>query len=368
MEIDRRRFLVGSVVALANAAAFGRCAASAAPARFASACRREDGTYAIALLDAAGHIVEELPLTARAHDVAWSKSTSVAVAFARQPGRFAVAFSPAGQRSPFLFAPPDNRAFFGHGIFSPDGKLLYATENDLDEGGGRIGIYDAGGAFARIGELPSGGIGPHELVLLDDGRTLVIANGGYETLPETGRQPIDIAGIRPSLVFMDRITGEVRASHELPDALHPLSIRHLAVDRRGSVWFGGQWEGSPDATPEIIGSASLDRPLTLLAPPAPLGPSLKGYIGSVAVSRDGETLAAAAPRAGRTLLIDTQSGTLRSEVLVPDGCGLAATGDGLFVSSGHGRLILHRDNVPDATIADLPGLAFDNHLRWLASS
>ena len=104
----------------------------------------------------------------------------------------------------------------------------------------------------------------------------------------------------------------------------------------------------------------------LMPSAADLGRSLKGYIGSVAMSRDGTTLAAAAPRAGRTLLIDIETGQIRSEILLRDGCGIAAVGSGFVLSSGHGRLVARSDGGGEATIADLPDLAFDNHLRWLA--
>ena len=36
----------------------------------------------------------------------------------------------------------EGRHFFGHGVFSPDGKLLYATENDFEAARGVIGVYD----------------------------------------------------------------------------------------------------------------------------------------------------------------------------------------------------------------------------------
>lgn len=369
MAIDRRTVLVGCVVALGGglASRISAAAAAGAPeqAPYASACRREDGSYAVALLDKAGRIVGELPLAGRAHDIAWHAATGVAVAFARQPGRFALAFSPAGAFPPRLFAPPDNRCFFGHGAFSPDGRLLFTTENDIDEGIGRLGVYDAKAGFARIGELTSSGIGPHELVLLGDGRTLAVANGGYETLPATGRQPIDIASMRPSLAFVDSTNGDVKAHHELPQALRALSIRHLAVDARNRVWFGGQWEGNADAMPEVIGSASLDRPLALIAPPRPLARQLKGYIGSIVASRDGTMLAASAPRTGRTVIVDAETGCPRAEISLADGCGVAALADGFIVSSGHGVLVEHHDGKADATLARLPDIAFDNHLRLL---
>lgn len=363
MAIDRRTFLVGGVIALAGVPPSG--AAANASDVFASACRRRDGGYGIALVDAGGRVVAELALAGRAHDIAWSAKAGVAVAFARQPGRFALAFSPSGAREAQLFAPPDDRCFFGHGVFSPGGRLLYATENGLDDGIGHIGIYDVGASFSRIGELSSGGIGPHEILLLADGRTLVVANGGYETLPDSGRQPIDIAGMQPSLVFLDRSGGDVKAHHVPQPTLRALSIRHLAADGRGRVWFGGQWEGNADATPEVIGSASLDRALALVEPERPIGRSLKGYVGSVVMGRDGRTLAASAPRAGRTVLIDVETGALRSVIALADGCGVAAISGGFAVSSGHGVLIAHRDGQPDATMAELPGVAFDNHLRLL---
>jgi hypothetical protein len=361
MEIDRRSLICGGAVALAMPSSW----AASGAAEFISAGRHADGNYIIALLDQAGRIIEEIPLAGRAHDIAWSPNAGVAVAFARQPGRFALAFSPSQANQPTLFTPPDDRCFFGHGVFTADGRLLYATENDLDSGAGRIGVYDATAAFARVGELSSGGVGPHEVLLLADDRTLAVANGGYETLPATGRQAIDIASMRPSLVFLDRLTGEVRVAHELPSALRPLSIRHLAAAPDGRVWFGGQWEGSADATPEIIGSAGMDYPVRLLTPKAPLGVSLKGYIGSVAISRDGATLAASAPRAGRSLFIDVASGVVVHELHLPDACGLASTDKGFTVSSGHGRVVGCQADGGEFSLAASLGVAFDNHLRWL---
>src|SRR5690606_9919478 len=127
-----------------------------------SACRRRDGTYALAFVTADGKLLREIPLSGRGHDVALSPDGASGVAFARRPGQFAVSFDLNGARPPVIFETPPDRHFCGHGVFSQDGRLLYATENDFDAGRGVLGVYDAGASFRRIGELQSHGLDPHE--------------------------------------------------------------------------------------------------------------------------------------------------------------------------------------------------------------
>ena len=369
MVIDRRRALFGGAILLGAGVlrpAWSAGTAGEAPV-YASACRLADGRYALALLDAAGNVSRRIPVAARAHGIAYGPASRLAVLFARQPGEFALAFTPDGHREPVLFAPPESRCFFGHGVFSPDGRLLYATENDIDDGRGLLGIYDAGDGFKRLGELETGGVGPHEVILLSDGRTLAVANGGYETLPVTGRTPIDLASMKPSLVFIGRETGTIVARHEPPPGQRLLSIRHLAEDAHGHVWFGAQWEGGPDDTPDVIGWARPDQALRTFAAPAATGAGLKGYIGSVAASRDGRTIAASAPRAGRVLVIDAEAMSLSRVLELPDACGLAPDeAQGITISTGFGRLVDSRRGADTAPLAEHPGLAFDNHMRRLS--
>ena len=50
---------------------------------------------------------------------------------------------------------------------------------------------------SRIGELASFGVGPHEVVLMPDGATLVVANGGIRTHPDRDRAKLkDVARFR----------------------------------------------------------------------------------------------------------------------------------------------------------------------------
>jgi hypothetical protein len=292
------------------------------------------------------------------------------VVFARRPGSFALAFDVQGRRAPILFTTPPTRHLYGHGVFSRDGRLLYATEHDNATRDGLIGIYDAGAGFKRIGEMPTHGIGPHEVILLGDGRTFAVANGGIETHVEpggTGREKLNVDSMIPSLAFIDSETGELRAKHEHTGGLHKLSIRHVAADARGSVWFGAQWEGEIGGSPELIGCASMDKPLRLIEPETPRGAALAGYIGAVAMDQGGRILAASAPRAGRIVYVDTQSGLIVGETQLLDGCGLSGISQSAFaLSSGLGVLQTEEPDHSHLTTATFPGRAFDNHLKLIA--
>ncbi len=72
----------------------------------------------------------------------------------------------------------DHREFYGHGAFSPDGKLCYATESDIeDDYVGVVAIRDAE-TMKIVGEFPTFGSAPHDCHLIDGGRRMVITNGG----------------------------------------------------------------------------------------------------------------------------------------------------------------------------------------------
>ncbi|MGI9403055.1 MAG: DUF1513 domain-containing protein, partial [Hyphomicrobium sp.] len=194
-------------------------------------------------------------------------------------------------------------------------------------------------------------------------KTLAVANGGIETDVKTGRKKLNLDTMEPSLAFIDSTTGALLAQHIQNGALHKLSIRHIAADARGAVWFGGQWQGAADESPELVGRASLDSPLRILEPANPLGAKLAGYIGSVAMSGDGRVLAASAPRAGRIVYVDTGRATVIGETRLADGCGLAGISESEFaLSSGMGVLQTETPDHTHLTTASFPGRAFDNHL------
>jgi hypothetical protein len=375
MTMDRRSFLIGSALALGSASpAFAGIlpqdgSGEANAGDFIAACRRPDNTYSVVILRLDGSIVRELPLRDRGHDIALDPASGQAVVFARRPGSFALAFDIQGRREPVLFTTPPSRHFYGHGVFSPDGRLLYATEHDNETRDGLLGVYSATQGYKRIGELKTFGIGPHEVILLADGKTLAVANGGIETHVEpngTGREKLNVDTMVPSLAFIDSATGDLVTQHKQSGDLRKLSIRHIAADARGAVWFGAQWEGEAAETPELIGFASIDHPVRIIEPETPRGAELAGYIGAVAISGDRRVLAASAPRAGRIVYVDTERGVVIGETQLIDGCGLTGVAQSEFaLSSGLGVV---QTEAPDHThlkTASFPGRSFDNHLRLI---
>ena len=193
------------------------------------------------MLSLDGNVLRELPLEGRGHDIALDRASGQAVVFARRPGSFALAFDIQDRREPVLFTTPANRHFYGHGVFSRDGRLLYATEHDNETRAGLIGVYDASGGYRRVGEVPSYGIGPHEVILLADGKTLAVANGGIETHIETGREKLNLDSMQPSLAFVDAGTGRLLSQHTQGAAC--TSCRSAIWPRMGAAPCGSAASG-----------------------------------------------------------------------------------------------------------------------------
>ncbi len=329
---------------------------------FVSAIQKRAGGYAAALVSERGGLIASVDLPERGHDIAVSPVTGQAVVFARQPGTFALVFDPAGAMPPRTLASSEGRHFFGHGVFSPDGRLLYATENDFDNARGVIGIYDVAGGHSRIGEFDTFGTGPHEMLLMPDGETFVVANGGIETHPGYGRAELNLATMDPSLAFIDRRDGGLVGQLRLDAGLHQLSIRHLAVDHRCRVWFGCQFRGPSADRPQLVGYATRDGDIRLIELPGPALGQLRNYIGSVAASADGTLVGVSSPEGNTILAIDPDAAAVVATLGLENACGIAPDGAGLLASSGTGQLAGLAGSPAAPTTFELN---FDNHLRPL---
>ncbi|MEM9208593.1 MAG: DUF1513 domain-containing protein, partial [Pseudomonadota bacterium] len=202
------------------------------------------------------------------------------------------------------------------------------------------------------GEADTGGIGAHEAILLADGETVAVANGGIETHPDFPRAKLNIVEMAPSLAYLRRLDGQILEQHRLPERWHQVSLRHLAQSADGAVWVGGQFEGTGRA-PLI---ARHERGAALQTVDAPGGETsaLAGYVGSVAAHEN--TVVFTSPRGGQTLGYDRVNGEMRLQHTLADVCGAVRGRLGVALSSGTGEL-LWLDGERRSF-----DLAWDNHL------
>lgn len=362
---------------LAGLAASGATALLAAPLTagnghdrlLISAARRSDGRFVLVGCTERGEITFELPLPGRGHATTLSPGGNMAVHVARRPGRFMLVVDLAtGTLREFVNA-PDGRHFYGHAGFSPDGRLLFTTENDFDRGRGVIGIWDCHDGYRRAGEWNSYGIGPHDLTLLPGGSAMAIANGGILTHPDSGRAKLNIADMKPNLTFVDTRDGALIRQIELPAELHKNSIRHLDPGPDGNVLFGMQYQGAATDAPPLVGHVGPDGGCTLFDAPETRTQQLQGYCADVAIDGSGRFGASTFPRGDRIAIWSIPDGKLVMLDTARDSAGIAPDDahPGTFrFSTGFGRL-LTRVAGPDGKIADqgtrrVAGLAFDNHL------
>jgi hypothetical protein len=338
MELDRRALLM-SLASGAAMLALPRRAAAFETECFAAARKDDRGTYSAALFSLNGGDIRSVELPGRGHDITMKPDASEWVTFARRPGRFGVA-SPLDARPPIWFATKPDRHFFGHGAFSSDGRLLYSTENDYEGARGVIGVRDATDAYKQIGEFSAHGMEPHDIQLLADGRTMVIANGGICTRPDSEGE-LNIPDMKPSLLFVDVETGDLLEEQRLAPELHKLSIRHLAIAASDTIAFGCQYRGPEQDAPPLVGFHRRGRPLVIVPAPEETQVGLRNYIGSVAADAGGGIVAASAPKGGLVTYWDVATRRYLGASNLNDGCGVAPTyrSANFLLTSGEGWLV-----------------------------
>ncbi len=355
-----RRHLLGFALA---AAWPGVVAARIAPL-YLAARRDETGQHRLAAFDVFGRARFDIAIPERAHGLAVHPAGTLAVLFARRPGRRAWVVDLAAGRIVREIAAIPGRHFYGHGAFDAAGQRLFATENDYDAGRGVIGVYDTG--FRRVDEWDSGGIGPHEIRRLSDG-DLVVANGGILTHPDLPRTKLNLPTMAPNLTYLAAGDGRVLETARLAPARHLLSIRHLSRRGDDTIVVALQHEGPADAEVPLLALHRRGEALRPMQMPTGLAPAMRGYVGSVAFDVSGTYVAATAPRGNLLGIWEAERGVHLKTVPMDDVCGLAALpGIGRFLAtSGTGSMAdvdirATRTRAVHATI--LGACHWDNHV------
>jgi hypothetical protein len=176
--------------------------------------------------------------------------------------------------------------------------------------------------------------------LLADGRTMVIANGGIKTHPDSGSDELNLPDMKPSLVYVDLATGDL-VEQMLAADLHQLSIRHLALAANDTVAFGCQYRGPEGDTPPLLGFHRRGEQPVIVPAPDETQAALHNYIGSVTADSGGGIVAASAPKGGLITYWDVSAKRFLGSCELNDGCGVAPTRHraSFLLTSGQGWLV-----------------------------
>ncbi|MGE0349008.1 DUF1513 domain-containing protein [Hydrogenophaga sp.] len=229
--LSRRRWLLAAT-ALACAPT-ARTAQAGRATRLVAAWQTpsEHHIGVIAVDGARWSVQRALAVPTRAHGLMVEPGGSV-LATARRPGDWLLRWHPASGQTQWHWI-EDDRRFNGHAIASADGRTVWTTETDLETAQGKLAVRDAR-SLRKHGEWATGGMDPHELMVLPErvgdipAGSLIVANGGVPTLPETGRSKRHLDRMDASLVALDPRDGALLGQWRLDDP--SLSIRHLAWD------------------------------------------------------------------------------------------------------------------------------------------
>lgn len=224
--LRRRGFLLASV-----AAAWPLARASEADNAALAAAWQSGAQQQLGLLTAQHGRLEPgatLLLPTRAHGVLVEPDGSL-LAFARRPGDWLLRWHPMTGRARWRWLEDDTR-LNGHG--APVGeRLIVTTETNRETGLGCLGVRERE-TLELIDAWSTQGRDPHQVLVLPQALgslpagTLMVANGGVTTRPETGRSKMFGERLDASLVALSPSNGSLLGQWRLDDPY--LSIRHLA--------------------------------------------------------------------------------------------------------------------------------------------
>ena len=364
MENPTRRNVLGLISVATLAGITNSPALFAKEKRLYVSSRNNGEGHEAVIFNADGSVLNAFPLASRGHGGAFSPVNQYAVIFARRPGNFALVLDRKRGKMIQTIKTPPNRHFYGHGCFSLDGSFLYASENDFENSRGVISVWDCRNGFHRLGEYASNGIGPHEIVMMHDGQTLAVANGGIATHPDTGRTKLNIFDMKPNLTLLRAKDGQVQQQFALPDSLSKLSIRHLATSNDKKIVAGLQYQGPGTDNVPLVLKVSKGE-LELLQTPHNLERKMSNYCGSVAMDLSNKFFATTHPHGSLIVIWSTTKTQPLRTVKLTDGCGVSAgSNPGEFIlSGGDGSLVrFNAINHETQILSRNSTIRWDNHM------
>ena len=214
--------------------------------------------------------------------------------------------------------PLSGHHFYGHGSFSQNGDVLFAVETNLQTNDGVISVRDPN-SFQCLEQFPTYGMAPHDCVMIDQGKTLVITNGGGDIHSSS----------LPCVTFVDVATRRLLEKYEVDEPA--INTGHIALrNNRDFVVVSAPRDGLAEGS---LGGVSLrigGKPLKYQREPK--APVSKMFGESLSVCIDEKTdLALATHPFGHFITFwDMRAGSLLAALDLPNPRGVTLTLDGQY--------------------------------------
>lgn len=330
---------------------------------FLSANTQKESFYSISGVDSRGQETFSISSGIRYHSgVFHPRDHRVAVVVSRRPGTHLLVLDTLKGRLIKTIKCPENRHFYGHACFSSGGAYVYTTENDYAKGVGVIGVWDAS-TYSRLGEMSCHGIGPHDVHLLPDNKTLIVAVGGIRTHPDYRRRKLNLETMGPALVYMNVETGQL--IYRITIQNHFLSIRHLAVTEDGSVLIAMQYQGSKMHVLPLLGRQYGDKPIEMFQAPDNELRRMRQYTASICFHSQSGIVGVTCPRGNIVTFWQLDSRRWVKTLAIADagGIGLDADKENFMITTGSGKIFqVNPVNFESRLLHVNSMMGWDNHM------
>ncbi|MFO0610815.1 MAG: DUF1513 domain-containing protein [Polyangiales bacterium] len=218
-----------------------------------------------------------------------------------------------------------HRSFYGHGAYSADGAVLFATETVRATRAGVLIARDAD-TLAPLGEVPTHGLAPHDCALRPDG-VMVVTHGG-------GPLDDDAPDARPCVTWVELASGRLLERLSLDSPRY--NTGHLALGAGDALAVvSAPRDGlAPNTHRGALTLRATGRPAHTVEAPRPVVDRMLGETLSVVLDEARDLVAATNPL-GDLLSFWRLDGACRGALSVRAPRGVALTLDGAWLLVSH---------------------------------
>lgn len=332
------------------------------------------GKSFIAAVDIHGKSHYEIPVPNRCHATAFDPIRKTrAVVFPKRPGYISYLIDFKNGVVLKEIKARKGRFFYGHGSYSKDGKYLVVTENDYVSKKGVVSVWD-GESLDFLGEFDSFGVGPHELVFSEDGKQVIVANGGLYEDPEVGegekkgRVKQNVKEMKPSLTYIDFNSRKQIAKFQPEN--HYLSLRHLSLGNNGLIAVAIQNEGPKNIAAPLVAFHSGEDKLKEVFAPDVVQRKLNNFALSILMEPSSGITCVTCPKGNVVTFWDAKTAAFLSSMDIPDAGGVTLFDEidgskSFLISTGKGEVVRKKvSEVSDSNFVSekVSNTHFDNHL------